>query len=193
MPLAEKIEELRDDFDYYLRNLESIRDRLELIAVSPKVVPQLPLLQQTLSKKVFVVHGHDDGMRETIARFLEKLGLCPIILNEQPNAGKTIIEKFENSSEGVGYAVVLLSPDDIGYPKERPDDKKPRARQNVILELGYFVAKLGRRGVCALHKGDVEIPSDYYGVLYLKMDSHWQISLAKEIKEVIKDIDLNKV
>jgi predicted nucleotide-binding protein len=70
---------------------------------------------------------------------------------------------------------------------------KPRARQNVVLELGYFLAKLGRSRVCALYKGNVELPSDYDGVIYLKMDSHWQIDLAKEIRQVIKDIDLNKV
>lgn len=194
-PLFKQVEEFRDDIDYYLRNLESIRERLEIIDVSPRLQQQLhsPSQQRTPTNKVFLVHGHDDGMRETVARYLEKLGLYPIILSEQPNEGKTIIEKFESSAEDVGYAVVLLSPDDIGYPKDRPDDKKPRARQNVILELGFFVAKLGRGGVCALHKGDVEIPSDYHGVLYLKMDNYWQISLAKEIKQVIKDIDLNKV
>lgn len=194
-PLAELVEEFRDDVDYYLRKLESIRDRLEIIEVSAGILqqPARPSHPRIVSKKVFVVHGHDDGMRETVARFIEKLGLTPIILSEQPNAGKTIIEKFEASSEDVGYAVVLLTPDDIGYPKDRPEAAQPRARQNVILELGYFVAKLGRSGVCALHKGDVEIPSDYHGVLYLKMDSHWQIVLAKEIKQVIRDIDLNKV
>jgi predicted nucleotide-binding protein len=194
-PLAEQIREFRDDVDYYLRKLESIRDRLEIIELSPKLLLQSarPSQQRTMSKKVFVVHGHDDGMREAVARFIEKLALIPIILSEQPNAGKTIIEKFETSSEDVGYAVVLLSPDDIGYPKDRPEKAQPRARQNVILELGYFVAKLKRSGVCALYKGDVEIPSDYHGVLYLKMDSNWQIVLAKEIKQVIRDIDLNKV
>jgi predicted nucleotide-binding protein len=194
-PLTELVEAFREDVDYYLRKLDSIRNRLEIIEVSPSIIqqPARPSQQRTLSKKVFVVHGHDDGMRETVARFIEKLGLSPIILSEQPNAGKTIIEKFEASSEDVGYAVVLLTPDDIGYPKDRPGEAQPRARQNVILELGYFVAKLGRSGVCALHKGDVEIPSDYHGVLYLKMDSNWQIVLAKEIKQVIKDIDLNKV
>jgi predicted nucleotide-binding protein len=192
--LTELIEELKDNVDYYLRKLESIRGRLELIEESSRIIsqPPFPSTQRTLSKKVFVVHGHDDGMRETVARYLEKLGLNPIILSEQPNAGKTIIEKFEASSEEVSFAVVLLAPDDMGYPKDRPKEIKPRARQNVILELGYFVAKLGRSRVCALYKGDVEIPSDYHGVLYLKMDSSWQFSLAKEIKHVINDIDLNK-
>jgi predicted nucleotide-binding protein len=144
------------------------------------------------SRKVFIVHGHDEGTKEAVARFIQRLGLQPIILSEQPNAGKTIIEKFESSSEDIGYAVVLLTPDDMGYPKNKPEETRPRARQNVILELGYFVAKLGRSRICALYEGDVEIPSDYHGVIYLPLDSIWRILLAQEIKQVIKDIDLNK-
>lgn len=192
--LTEKIDELKEDVEYYVRQLESIRDRLEIIEVSPRLSQQSssPSQQRTLSRKVFIVHGHDDGTKEAVARFIQKLGLHPTILSEQPNAGKTIIEKFESSSEDIGYAVVLLTPDDMGYSKNKPEEIRPRARQNVILELGYFVAKLGRSKVCALYKGDVEIPSDYHGVLYLQLDSNWRILLAQEIKQVIKDIDLNK-
>ncbi len=184
-----------DDVDYYIRKLESIRDRLELIDLSSGLAQQLPNSshQRISSKKVFVVHGHDEAAKEAVARFLSQLGLQPIILNERPNLGNTIIEKFENSAEEVAFAVVLLTPDDIGYPKNRSSEAQPRARQNVVLELGYFLAKLGRSKVCALYKGGVEIPSDYDGVIYLKMESNWQIDLAKEIKQVIKDIDLNKV
>lgn len=193
-PLTEEINEFRENVDYYLRKLVSIRDRLEIIEMSPRLSQQTPFpsQQQTLSRKVFIVHGHDDGTKEAVARFIQKLGLQPTILSERPNEGKTIIEKFESSTEDVGYAVVLLTPDDIGYPMNKPEEKRPRARQNVILELGYFVAKLGRSRVCALYKGDVEIPSDYLGVLYLPLDSNWRILLAQEIKQVIKDIDLNK-
>jgi len=192
--LDKQIEDFRDNVDYYLRKLESIRERLEIFEVSPRLIqPPLASQQLTLSKKVFVVHGHDEGAKEAVARFISKLGLQPIILNEQPNSGKTIIEKFEDSAEEVGFAVVLLTPDDMGYPRDKPEELKPRPRQNVVLELGYFLAKLGRSRVCALYKGNVELPSDYDGVIYLKMDSHWQIDLAKEIRQVIKDIDLNKV
>ena len=117
-------------------------------------------------KKVFLVHGRDESAREGTARFLEKLGLEAIILHEQPNAGRTIIEKVETFA-GVAFAVVLLTPDDVGGIASNPPALNPRARQNVILELGYFIGRLGRAHVAALLKGDVEKPSDYDGVVYI--------------------------
>jgi predicted nucleotide-binding protein len=141
-------------------------------------------------RAVFVVHGHDEAMKQSVARFLEKLDLKPIILHEQANKGRTIIEKFEAHSSEVGFAVVLLSPDDVGGPKD--GEMKPRARQNVVLELGYFIGKLGRGKVCALHTGDVELPSDLHGVLWLSYEGDWRLKLAKEIKEADIDVDLNK-
>lgn len=143
-------------------------------------------------KKVFLVHGHDESAREGTARFLEKLGLEAIILHEQPNAGRTIIEKVEKFAE-VAFAVVLLTPDDVGGTANNPQVLKPRSRQNVILELGYFLGKLGRAHVAALLKGDVEKPSDYDGVVYISMDSGgaWKLQLARELKTAGLDIDLN--
>jgi predicted nucleotide-binding protein len=142
--------------------------------------------------KVFLVHGHDDSARETTARFLEKLHLEPIILHEQPSAGRTIIEKVERYAE-VAFAVVLLTPDDVGGVGSRPQELKPRARQNVILELGYFLGRLGRSHVAALLKGNVENPSDYDGVLYVPMDTAgaWKLHLARELKSAGLNIDLN--
>src|ERR1035438_187355 len=126
---------------------------------------------QITSKRVFVVHGHDGEVKETVARFLEKIGLVPVILHEQPNEGRTIIEKFEVSSDDAGFAVVLLTPDDVGGPtSQSPTKLNPRARQNVILELGYFMGRLGRARVCALHRGGVELPSDFQGILYVEFD-----------------------
>ena len=136
---------------------------------------------RTLHSEVFVVHGRDEGAKDTVARFLERLGLQPIVLPERPSHGRTIIEKLEAHSN-VGFAVVLLTPDDIGGPKDKPDEMKPRARQNVLLELGYFLGRIGRENVCALHK-EVEIPSDYMGVGYIPFDSAggWRPKLIKEI------------
>jgi predicted nucleotide-binding protein len=118
--------------------------------------------------------------------------LEPIILQEQPNAGRTIIEKVERYAE-VAFAVVLLTPDDIGGKNSEPQELKPRARQNVILELGYFLGRLGRSHVAALLKGEVEKPSDYDGVLYVPMDAAgaWKLQLARELKNAGLNIDLN--
>ena len=144
------------------------------------------------TKEVFVVHGKDDGAKETVARFLSKLELKPIILHEQANQGRTIIEKFEEYAE-VGFAVVLLTPDDTCCSGEDPDTPKFRARQNVILELGFFLGKLGRPRTFALLKGNVEIPSDYDGVIYTLLDEEnsWRMKLVKELKEAGLDVDAN--
>lgn len=143
------------------------------------------------STKVFVVHGHDNEAKEMVARFIEKLGLEAIILHEQPNGGRTIIEKFEVNSKGVAFAVVLLTPDDEILDRAA-GEVHWRARQNVILELGYFIGRLGRARVAALHKGEVELPSDFQGVVYVPMDisGAWKTKLAQEFVESKITIDL---
>jgi predicted nucleotide-binding protein len=143
---------------------------------------------------VFVVHGRDETAKEVVSRFIQQLGLQPIILLEQVSNGRVIIEKLEHYSN-VAFAVVLLTPDDIGGLAETKNDLLPRARQNVIFELGYFVGKLGRQKVCALYAPGVEIPSDFHGVTYVTMDKGegWKLQLAKEIRGTGIDIDLNKV
>ena len=147
------------------------------------------------NRKVFVVHGHDEALRETVARFLDRLGLSPIILHEQPNRSRTIIEKFTDYSD-VCFAVVLLTADDLGGSKEAPiESYQPRARQNVILELGFFLGKLGRDKVCPLYERGVELPSDYQGVVYTEYDAlgAWRMKIAREIKASGVEIDLNRV
>lgn len=157
---------------------------------SPAVSSPPPL--RTDSRKVFVVHGHDNEAKESAARFLGKLGLEPIILHEQPSSGRTVIEKFETYSGDVAFAVVLLTPDDVGSTARDTSNLKKRARQNVIMELGYFMGRLGRTRVCALYKGDVELPSDYQGVLYIELDSAgaWKAQLAQEFVQAKVSIDL---
>ena len=151
------------------------------------------------SKNVFVVHGHDHGMKETVARFLYKAGLNPIILHEQADDGKTIIEKFEAHAD-VSFAVVIFSKDDLGVArKDIPSGKaiegvlRPRARQNVVLELGYFMGALGRRKVRAIVEDGVETPSDYSGILFIPFDAAdgWRLKLVKELKAAGLDIDAN--
>lgn len=145
------------------------------------------------NKKVFVVHGRDNEAKQSIARFLEKLGLEAVILHERCNAGLTLIEKFEKNSD-VAYAVVLMTPDDVGALEQEKEKLHHRARQNVILELGYFMGRLGREHVCALLKGDIELPSDSDGIIYIALDPNdgWKILLAKELKGAGLEIDLNK-
>jgi len=146
------------------------------------------------SNDIFIVHGHDHDSKESVARFIKKLGLNPIILHEKPNAGRTIIEKFSDYAD-VSFAVVLLTDDDEGKPKKFSTSLKPRARQNVILELGYFLGKLGRANVCALHKDGVEIPSDYQGVLFVPFDTseQWKSELVRELKEAGFTVDTNRI
>ena len=144
-----------------------------------------------LSRRAFIVHGHDEGARESVARFLERLGLEPVILHEQANRGRTIIEKFE-AHKDVGFAVVLLTPDDEGC--EKGGVPRPRSRQNVVLELGYFVGVLGRDRVCALRRGEVEIPSDFTGVVYVPFDESdgWKQALGRELEAAGFEVDWKK-
>ena len=145
--------------------------------------------------QVFVVHGRDEGVREQVARLLEKLELEAIILHEQPDRARTVIEKFEQHALRVGYAVVLLTPDDFARgPDESSWPKTPsRARQNVILELGYFMGSLGRSRTAALYAHGTELPSDIHGLLYVPLDGAWQLKLAKEMRDAGLPIDLNRL
>jgi predicted nucleotide-binding protein len=180
---------------HQITKLESILERLGLypeptVDMTPSAV-QAPAPDLS---KVFVVHGHDESAREGVARFLERIGLEAIILAEQPNRGRTIIEKFMDYAREVGFAVVLLTPDDLGGATADASQKS-RVRQNVIFELGYFVGSLGRGRACLLRKGEVEIPSDLYGVVYTTMDSGngWKIELARELKDAGFEFDADKV
>ena len=175
-----------------------------MLKVMYRAKPLLPYLDDAIgptlprpenARKVFVVHGHNDALKTSVARLLERLQLEPIILHEQPNLGRTIIEKFVDHSD-VAFAVVLLTSDDKGGKfKDDPSSYRPRARQNVILELGYFMGKLSRKRVVAVYQQDVEIPSDYTGVLFIPHDEGgiWQLLLSKELKASGISIDLNKI
>lgn len=135
-------------------------------------------------RKVFIVHGRDNEAKQEIARFIEGIGLEAIILHEQASSGMTIIEKIERYSNDADFALVLYTPCDLGrgvhetnmYPRNR-------ARQNVVFEHGYLMAKLGRENVCALVKGDVETPNDISGVVYVAFDAQgaWKAEVAKEL------------
>ncbi|MDP2966256.1 MAG: nucleotide-binding protein [Pelolinea sp.] len=173
--------------------IEVLHTEIELRTPQPLSI-QSQKEDESNKRSVFLVHGHDDSILHEVARFLGSLNLEVIILREQANEGRTIIEKFEDYSN-VGFSIVLLTADDKGGGKDIPnEDLKPRARQNVILELGYFLGKLGRKRVCSLFQEGVDIPSDYSGVLFILIDKKgsWKLELAREIKASGINIDLNK-
>lgn len=195
-PFTEKVSNLQEEVRDKVSALESILERLVLIPESNAIQGKLSQPQQrpVTSRKVFVVHGHDRAAKESVARCLERLGLEPIILHEQPNIGRTLINKFEDHAD-VGFAVVLLTPDDVCASSGDPDKEEKRARQNVIFELGYFLGRLGSKKVCPLYKAPVKIPSDYAGVVYLPLDDAgaWKLELGKELKAAGIEVDLNKL
>lgn len=145
-----------------------------------------------ISNKVFIVHGHND-LKIDMARFIEKLGYEAIILDEQASGGQTIIEKIESYTD-VGFAIVLYTPDDMGNVKAeaKGGNLNQRARQNVVFEHGYLIARLGRARVATLVSDTIELPSDISGVVYLT-SSNWQIKIAQEMKSNGYQIDLNKL
>ena len=144
--------------------------------------------------KVFIVHGRDTLLRTQVENVLRALGLEPIILQEQANIGKTIIEKIEECTD-VGFGIVLYTPCDEGRLKSEDGELKPRARQNVVLEHGYLMAKLGRERVCCLVSKNVEFPSDIQGIGYIPANDidQWKYKIAKELKAAGFDIDMNKL
>lgn len=188
---AYKDEHRRECLNSRIAILKSCIDQLEAMAESP--LPYAPA--PPANGRIFLVHGRNEGICESVARFLESLGLPVTILHEQPNKGRTIIEKFEDNAD-VGFAVVLLTGDDKGgLASDSPKNYRPRARQNVILELGFFFAKIGRDRVCALYEPGVEIPSDFSGVLFVELDPNrrWHVELARELKSAGFDVDMNRV
>jgi predicted nucleotide-binding protein len=149
----------------------------------------------TTSNRVFVVHGRDETLKAELEIFLRENGLEPVVLHRKPDEGLTLIEKLEKYSD-VSYAFILLTPDDIGYLKEEEQkedserQKEARARQNVIFELGYFVARLGRNKVCCLYKPEVKLPTDFRGVLYKKVGTNIE-SIAYDLLKELRAARLN--
>ena len=148
---------------------------------------------QQISNDVFIVHGHDNEAKLEVARTLEKGKFEAIILHEQADKGLSILGKIEEYTD-VAYAIVLYTECDIGRAKDTPSDEDHfRARQNVVFEHGYLIAKLGRGRVSALVKGDVETPSDISGTTYITMDTAgaWKMHLAKNMQAAGLSVDMN--
>ncbi|OGP66697.1 MAG: hypothetical protein A2W27_00495 [Deltaproteobacteria bacterium RBG_16_44_11] len=183
------------------RTIHTHQGMSELLKVIGKVKALLsdtqkaPVAAAVTGYRVFLVHGHNEVVLLSCARFIEKLELPLTILQEEPNQGRTIIEKFLDYSDAA-FAVVLLTADDRGGGIDQTyEEQLPRARQNAIFELGFFIGKIGRDRVCALYEDGVEVPSDYQGVVFIPIGKRmeWQLKLAKEMKAAGLPIDLNKV
>lgn len=161
--------------------------------------PSTPLPESTTMPKsnarVFIVHGHDHLMLREVELFVGKLGLDAVVLMDQANRGMTVIEKIETYTD-VDFGIVLYTPDDMGASKSDADQGKlkPRARQNVVLEHGYLMARLGRGRVMFMSAGDgLETPSDIHGVVWTPGDGNWQMSLLRELQAAGMSVDTSRI
>lgn len=198
--LPEKIADFREDVADRLRRLTSIRDRLELIDESEAVRRQETPPDEVRAAKgrtpesIFVVHGHDGEAKLAVQGFLRQITEVPaVILHDEPNLGRTLMEKFEQVGSASGFAVAILTADDEGRAKGT-EELRTRGRQNVVFEFGFFVGYLGRSHTVVLYEEGVELPSDLDGLVYIPYDSagSWKIKLAQELKAANVAIDLNK-
>ena len=181
----------REGLAHTKKLLESFMKQLEVFAPNTSVEGVQPSRLAT-SRDVFIVHGHDEGIKDTVARFVSKLELSPIVLHEKPDRSRTVIEKFEQEHRSAVFAIILMTPDDVGAVQNEQQVLRPRARQNVILELGFFLGKLGRGQVCVLYDPTVEKPSDYEGVLYIPLsDQNWKLRLVRELNAAGISVDAN--
>lgn len=192
IPHREKVEYVAKDQQRSIQLLTAaialLEERLSIAEEKEEeALPSLGKIAPRHSKRIFIVHGHDNEPKEAVARFLSGLGYEPVILHEMANRGRTIIQKFREEASDVGFAVVLMTPDD-----EMPSGEC-RARQNVILELGFFLGQLGPDKVAAIVKGELETPSDFDGVVYTPYDAGWKVALAKELQAAGYVIDWNVV
>ena len=154
-------------------------------------------MNEETGRKVFIAHGHDVEAITTVAEFIENLDLKVTVLDEQPSNDLTFVENLEKHADDTAFAIALLTPDDVGALKDEAGRQlNPRARQNVLLELGYLIGKLNPNQVCILYKDGVELPSDIHGVvLYVPMDSAnaWKIKLSQGMRKAGLPVDMNKL
>lgn len=192
--LAEDFAHDRRKVEGAVNKLKSLKERLEYLPGPEDAEPPVTPVAPTAESAVFVIHGHDDARKTEVARLLERTGAHPVtILHEQPNAGRTLIEKFEEHASEAGFAVAILTADDEGGPMG--DEPQPRGRQNVVFEMGFFFGRLGRARTAVLYEPGVELPSDIKGLVYIELGAGgaWQFALLKELRAAGLDFDLNKL
>ena len=153
-------------------------------------------MNEETRRKVFISHGQDEEAITTVVEFVENLGLKVTVLNEQPSNDLTVIDSLEKYADDTGFAIALLTPDDVGALKDKADRQlNPRAHQNVIFELGYFIGKLNPNRVCLLYKEGVELPSGIRDVTYVPMDSAdaWKMKLSQGMRNAGLPVDMSNV
>lgn len=178
------------NFNVQGKNQEAVKECLGVPVAQPAAAataPQNGAAAKPMLSKVFVVYGHDTAARTELEAMLRRWRLEPLILDQLPSEGQTIIEKLEKYTAEVKFAVVLATPDDEGYRAGHEDEKAFRARQNVVMELGMMLTLLGRKNVAILMKqqDNMERPSDIQGLLYIPFKDNLQKDagplLAKEM------------
>ena len=184
--LQELVQDLQQDIDKYILRLRSILDRLDLFdESSPSVAISTESSEPpTRGKAVFIVHGHGRYEHE-VARAISDIGSTPIILQEQLHEGSaSLLAKLSREGERCGYAIVIYTGDDVGKAADSSDELRPRARENVVLELGYFLGLLGHQSVTVLHDAGVDFPSDFSGIGYYPLDSEggWKAKIQGELR-----------
>lgn len=204
---SDSVKEYKGNIQRLVNYMQGDIERVDLIecVAEPESIDQERSKAEIDMQKVFVVYGHNDALRIEVSRTIEQLGLQPIVLQEQEDFGNTIIEKFETHASDIGFAIVLLTADDLGIARKdlRREEKekgfkaeyKPRARQNVIFEMGYFIGKLDRTHVFELLEEGVEKPGDLDGILYTSVDGEgmWKFKLAKRLKALGYNIKMDKI
>jgi len=171
----------------------SLLQKVKLLFEPPKLGKEKT--NQIRSNKIFVIHGQDNEMKLEVTQTLQKLELDPIILHENPKIAQNIIENIADY-EHISFAIVILSPDHLVYPKKQnQDEPKHVTEQNVIFELGYFLGKLGKQNVVVIYKKmkDFKIPNNYNGILWIEYKNGWYFDLIKVLKERNFDVDANKL
>ena len=158
-----------------------------------EITPGAESMEKSNNQKVFIINGRDEEKMKTVAHFIKNLGLEPVVSHGQPGQGLNLIKDFEQDSDAV-FAITLLTADDYGYPKGKPEHPQPRPKQNVIFELGFLIGRLRQNLICALYEEGLDFPSEYQGGIFIPYDEGglWKLLVARNMKLANVDIDLNK-
>lgn len=211
IPIQKLVDNINENSMFYLSadaillgrmcdNTKYLQDETStIIEECEQMIPNKEIEQkavgQKLSRDIFIVHGHDNLAISEVKEFLRKLKFNPIVLREQANEGRTIIEKLIDRTQPneIGYGIVLYTPCDKGYAAGHEADIKARARQNVVFEHGLLMGCLGRNRVHALVKGEIETPGDLGGIIYTTMDNKgaWGMGIVRELKALGYEVDAN--